>query len=294
MSAISIPQLFSFLESQVGRPALATALAAYLSVPADALKAEAPSTPPKASSAPSDAPAAPKKAKRVKDPNAPKKEPNAWILFTGRVRAVLAPLAPEGKKLLPVAVTQTSSALKDAGLMPSATDEQIRAAYAEWQANPPAVGKWKAAHPERKHKSKASDASSASSASSTSSVAKSLNGALEAVAEVKPKKHRGPKKLTEMTPEELEAHNAKKAARKAEKDAKKTAPVPALPPSPKLEPAAVPELDSVMDFEPFTWKKLHLFKNSRGDVITEDMEWFGKWVGDKMDVSVPQPEDLDL
>jgi hypothetical protein len=293
MSSISIPQLFSFLESQVGRPALASALAAYLAVPSDA----PPSTPPKAQpSAPAEPPAAPKKAKKVKAEateaaeSKPKREPNAWIKFTSRVRSVLAPLSPDGKKLPPVAVTQTSSALKDAGLMPSATDDQIRAAYAEWQANPPAVGKWKAAHPEAKpKKSKSSDASSADSSSSAeSSVAKTLVEALDAVA---PKKHRGPKKLTEMTPEELEAHNAKKAARKA---AKKGTATPPLPPSPKLEAAPAPEIDSLMDFEPFVWKKMPLFKNVRGDVITESYEWFGRFVDGKMDTAAPQPDDLEL
>ena len=290
MSSISIPQLFSFLESQVGRPALASALAAYLAVPSEA----PPSTPPKAQpSAPAEPPAAPKRAKKERDPGAPKKEPNAWIKFTSRVRSVLASLAPEDKKLHPKAVTQTASALKDAGLMDTASDEQIRAAYAEWQANPPPVSKMvvkgndAASRRARKDKqSKSSDASSATSAES--SVAKSLVEALDAVA---PKKHRGPKKLTEMTPEELEAHNAKKAARKA---AKKGTATPPLPPSPKLEAAPAPEVDPLMDFEPFVWKKMDLFKNARGDVFTDSFEWFGRFVNGKMDTTAPQPEDLDL
>jgi hypothetical protein len=289
MSSISIPQLFSFLESQVGRPALASALAAYLAVPSEA----PPSTPPKAQpSAPAEPPAAPQKAKKVKA-DAPKREPNAWVVFTCRVRSVLTPLAPEGKKLLPVAVTQTASALKDAGLMGTATDEQIRAAYAEWQANPPPVSKMVRDHQtaaERRarkdKKSKSSDASSATSAES--SVAKTLVEALDAVA---PKKHRGPKKLTEMTPEELEAHNAKKAARKA---AKKGTATPPLPPSPKLEAAPAPDVDPLTDFEPFLWKKMDLFKNARGDVFTDSFEWFGRFVNGKMDTTAPQPEDLDL
>ena len=57
--------------------------------------------------------------------------------------------------------------------------------------------------------------------------------AVEAVApvEVKPTKKRGPKKLAEMTPEELAIHEARKAERKAKKESV----IPELPASPKEE-----------------------------------------------------------
>ena len=56
---------------------------------------------------------------------------------------------------------------------------------------------------------------------------------VEAVApvEVKPTKKRGPKKLAEMTPEELAIHEARKAERKAKKESV----IPELPASPKRE-----------------------------------------------------------
>jgi hypothetical protein len=234
------------------------------------------------------------KAKKEKDPDAPKKEPNSWIKFTSRVRAVLTPLAQEGKKLSPKAVTQTASALKDAGLLDSATDEQIRAAYQSWLANPPAVGKWEAAHPEGSKSKRSVDGSSTGSGASEGGET--------------PKKKRGPKKLSEMTEEERAAHEAKKAAKKAAKAAGGGAAASPKKAAKKAEPESDDEEDEaespkaeggaeeVMDFEPFTWKKMSLLKNARGDVLTEDMEWFGKWdeKAQKVDTSAAQPADLDL
>ncbi len=237
--------------------------------------------------------------KKEKDPDAPKREPNDWIKFTSRVRSVLATEMEEGKKVAPKAVTQTASSLKEAGLMGSATDEQIRAAYKEWLANPPAVSKSEAAG--RTKKSKASTASDASSTASSASGAGSgasgagsgasgagSGGGAAAAAEA-PKKKRGPKKLTDMTPEERAAHDAKKEAKKA---AKKGGAAPSAPAAEVVAPSE----DGIMDFEPFTWKKMSLLKNNRGDVLTEEMEWFGHWdeKANKVDTSAPQPADLDL
>jgi len=227
--------------------------------------------------------AAPAKAKRVKkerDPDAPKKEPNDWIKFTSRVRSVLAGQVEDGKKMHPKAVTQTASKLKDASLMASATDEQIVAAYRDWLANPPAVSKMVAEGRDKKSKKSVSDGASSVASNSTAPNA----------AAVTEKKKGGRKKLTDMTAEERAAHDAKKAAKKAAKSA---------PSEPVTEPAAKSDADDaadVMDFEPFTWKKMSLLKNARGDVLTEDMEWFGHWDSktDKVDTSAEQPSDLDL
>ncbi len=227
-----------------------------------------------ASAPASTAPVKGKRAKKVKDANAPKKPANDWIKFTSRVRAVIAATLPEGKKALPKAVTQTAASLKDAGMMATATDEQILAAYANWVANPPAVGKW-AASGKTKSK-KGSDGS----ASTTSSAPVSTTG--DAVA---PKKTRKP-----MSDEAKAKRAATAAAKKAAKNAETT---------PVVEVVSTASADAsadgdIMDFEPFTWKKMELLKNSRGDVLTSDMEWFGSFVDGKMDTSAPQPADLDL
>jgi hypothetical protein len=234
----------------------------------------------------SSAPTKGKRAKKVKDPNAPKKEPNDWIKFTSRVRSVLATEMADGKKVLPKAVTQVASALKEASLMPSATDAQIKAAYADWVANPPAVSKMEA-----EGKSKKSKKSEASDASSTASEVSAANpsSAAAATSEAAPaEKKRGRKPMSE---EAKKAAAEKRAATKAAKKGNAAPSVTSAPPA-ATEDAA----DSTMDFEPFTWKKMSLLKNARGDCLTEDMEWFGKWdeASKKVDTSAPQPADLDL
>ena len=229
-----------------------------------------------ASAPTSTAPVKGKRAKKTKDPNAPKKEPNDWIKFTSRVRSVLLASSTDGKKPLPAGVTQTASSLKDAGLMGTATDEQIRAAYANWVANPPAVSKMvqngQDAASRKARKDGSSDGSSTKASSTTG----------DAVA---PKKTRKP-----MSDEAKAAAAAKRAATKAAKSGAAPAKTEVV-----VEPTASSDAD-IMDFEPFTWKKMELLKNARGDVLTTDMEWFGKWDDGtkKVDTSAAQPADLEL
>lgn len=227
-------------------------------------------------------------SKKPRDPNAPKKEPNDWIKFTSRVRSVIATQMADGKKPLPKAVTQVSSSLKDASLMPSATDDQIIAAYKNWVANPPAVSKMVAEGKDKKSKKSSTDGSSV--ASSVKSAPNPVENTTPAASATAPKKGRKP-----MSDEAKKAAAAKRAATKAAKagksDTKSDAPAVT---SSTTEPAD--SGDSVMDFEPFTWKKMELLKNARGDVLTTDMEWFGKWneSAKKVDTSAPQPADLEL
>lgn len=233
---------------------------------------------------------APAKGKRgtrkPRDPDAPKKEPNDWIKFTSRVRSVLAPQMEDGKKVAPKAVTQVSSALKDASLMTSATDAQIIAAYKNWLANPPAVSKMVAAGRDKKSKKSKGDASDGSSdGSSVASSSKSAPAPAPAEASADGKK-KGRKPMTD----------EQKAAAKAKRDAKKAAKSSSSASAESSPPAEDAAADSSADFEPFKWKKMSLLKNARGDVLTEDMEWFGKWdsVKNNVDTNAPQPDDLEL
>lgn len=232
------------------------------------------------------APVKGKRAKKVRDPSAPKKEPNDWIKFTSRVRSVLATQMEDGKKVAPKAVTQVSSALKEASLMPSATDTQIIAAYKNWLANPPAVSKMVAKGLDKKSKKSASDGAS--------SVASSVKSAPAAESSAPPAEEGKKKGRKPMSEEAKKAAAEKRAATKAAKAGKSDATSNAAPSS--SEPPAEDSSDGVMDFEPFQWKKMELLKNARGDVLTSDMEWFGKWdaKSNKVDTSAPQPSDLDL
>ncbi len=234
----------------------------------------------------SSAPAKGKRGSRKpRDPDAPKKEPNDWIKFTSRVRSVLGPQMEDGKKVAPKAVTQVSSALKDASLMPSATDAQIIAAYKNWLANPPAVSKMVSEG--RDKKSKKSKGDSTVSSGDGSSVASSKSAPAPAPADASADgKKKGRKPMTD----------EQKAAAKAKRDAKKAAKSSASTSAESAAPAEDSAADSSADFEPFKWKKMSLLKNARGDVLTEDMEWFGHWDSktDKIDTNAPQPADLEL
>ena len=110
-----------------------------------------------------------KRAKKERDPGVPKKEPNDFIKFASHIRVVFkANLDEEDFKIAKSVkcVTQVASALKEAGLMGTATDEQVVAAFAEWKENPPAPvtkAKLEAAKTARKAKKAAKAASDAES-----------------------------------------------------------------------------------------------------------------------------------
>ncbi len=234
----------------------------------------------------SSAPAKGKRGSRKpRDPDAPKKEPNDWIKFTSRVRSVLGPQMEDGKKVAPKAVTQVASSLKDASLMPSATDEQIIAAYKNWLANPPAVSKMAAEGRDKKSKKSKGDASSDGSSVASSSKSDAAPAKADETSAPADGKKKGRKPMTD----------EQKAAKKKERDAKKAAKGSASV-TESAPPAEDSAADSSADFEPFKWKKMSLLKNARGDVLTEDMEWFGHWDSktDKIDTNAPQPADLEL
>lgn len=236
------------------------------------------------------APTKGKRAKKSKDPNAPKKPANDWIKFTSRVRSVIATQMTDGKKPVPKAVTQVSASLKDASLMPSATDAQIIAAYQNWLANPPAVGKMEAAGKTKKSKSSKDGSSDGSSVASKTATTVTTSNAAPTTTDAPAD---GKKKRKPMSDDAKKAAAAKRAATKAAKSGK-TAPVADTSSSTNV--VATEASSDNMDFEPFNWKKMNLLKNARGDVLTEDMEWFGHYdsATGKVDTSATQPADLDL
>lgn len=93
--------------------------------------------------APADGKNAGKKT-RAKNPDAPKREPNAWIVFAKRVRDLLKANGYT-EKAVGIECNQFSSSLKDEnGNLASWSDADILARRAAWSA--PAVSKWVAAH----------------------------------------------------------------------------------------------------------------------------------------------------
>jgi hypothetical protein len=253
------------------------------------------------------------KAKKEVDPDAPKREPNEWIKFTQEVRAAISASIVgeknekgEQKKAHPKAVTQVASALKEKGLMGSATSEQIVAGYKAWIANPPEQSKADLGLAGKNKKAKAAEAASTSGSDGE----KSPGGD-------------GKKVRKPWSEETKAAAAAKRAATKASKEGAPSnaaasnaaasnaagAPVPATAwASPGGKSAAVQEeaedeeaeeeeeIDPVQDFAPFVFNKKSYVKNGRGDVLTEGaMEWVGRYdaVKKSIDKKVPKPEDLE-
>jgi hypothetical protein len=176
--------------------------------------APAPSTPQKAPKAPLEAPGAPKKAKKEKDADAPKKAPNAWILFTQQVRAALTAAGIKAG----VEVTQFCGMLKAKNADYSAwTPALVLAEHGSWQK------------PEKK------------SASPSLPALVPVASQPVAVPEAEPaKKARKPQ-----SEETKKAAAEKRAATKA----KKAAAAAPLPASPRAEEAEVS--DEALEFTPW-------------------------------------------
>jgi hypothetical protein len=226
-----------------------------------------------------------KKEKKPKDPNAPKREPSEWIKFTGRVRTVLqsymAGMTNEKglpRKPLPKEVTQTASILKEKGLMASCCEAQILEVF---QARAAAV----AAAAESATESATEDEAPASPAP---------NAAAPAVPGAPVKKPHKP-----WSEETKKAAAAKRAATKASKKMQQNLAAAAAIPLPESDEEELEEGEirstELTDFKPWEHKKVSYLKNARGDVVTEDMQWVGRWDGDgKIDKKAAPPSDLGL
>jgi hypothetical protein len=249
------------------------------------------------SSAPAAAATA-KKAKKEKDPDAPKKEPNAWIKFCQHVRATLV----EAGHKPGFEAQQFCSMIKAAlPLLPanekgkqepdysSVKDEDIVAGYAKW--TPPAESKAAVA------RSKASSAAG--------SPADETPAAPAAPAAPAEKKLRKPQ-----SEETKKAAAAKRAATKARKAAEAVAAAGTEAAAPKPKAAKAPavavasedeedeedeEGSDISNFAPVIIKGKPYVRNFRGDVLTEEYDWVGRWneATKTIDTKFPKPADLD-
>lgn len=207
-----------------------------------------------------------KKAKKEKDPNAPKKEPNDWIKFTTKVREVLKAANIKAG----VEVTQFCGMLKNKNAdYASWTPEAILTEHSGWT------------RPEVSKQALASKSAEPSPASATDA-----------------KKARKPQ-----SEETKKAAAEKRAATKAAKAAA-SAPLPASPApkapaakasAPAPAPPAAEDEDSATDFAPWTFKKASYLKNKRGDVLSEEYDWIGRFdeKTGKIDRAFPKPADLE-
>jgi hypothetical protein len=205
-----------------------------------------------------------KKEKKEKDPNAPKKEPNDWIKFTSKVREALKAANIKAG----VEVTQFCGMLKTKNAdYASWTPEAILTEHSGWTR--PEVSKQalaKSPEPSPADPPVAADA----------------------------KKTRKPQ-----SDETKKAAAEKRAATKAAKSAA-SAPLPASPAPKAKAPVPAPaaeaeEEDNITDFAPWTFKKAPYLKNKRGDVLSEEYDWIGRFdeKAGKIDRAFPKPADLE-
>ena len=252
-----------------------------------------------------------KKAKKEKDPNAPKREPNDWVKFTSRVRAVLkadmegetttnkkgetVPRVPQPKE-----VTQTASALKAKDVMATCSDEDILEAFRSYEANPPAVSKMVLEGRDAASR-KAGSESGSQKGEESEEEAEASEAESESKVTEKPKR----KWSEEAKKAAAEKRAAKKASKSSPAPAAETAAVPevkkATPPAAPEPKAAAEDFDAEEEdeedpnraFAPWTFKKTEYLKNLRGDVLTLDQQWVGRFVeGKGINKAFPCPEDL--
>ncbi len=201
-----------------------------------------------------------------------KRPPNAWVRFTTRVEKLVraaeeAAGTPKESAMKTVVVKQFASHLKSQKAYDEWTDEEVTEALPGW--TPPEVSKQALAKAEKE-------------ASESGSVA----DASEAPA---PKKKRAVAKKEAPAP-------AAPAADAAPAEAAEAAPAPtkkAIAIKPK-KAAPAPEPAKKVDLSFFAWTHdgTDYYTNDRGDVVTTDWEWVGRFNGSVIDETVPEPDDL--
>jgi len=234
-----------------------------------------------------------KKEKKVKDPLAPKKDPNAWVSFTQHVRSVLLAAGCELKGFVgqqycsvlkaKLPLLEKNEKGKQEPDYSAVADEDIVSGFKSW--TPPEQSK-----------------AAVAKASKPPSAEDSPVPAAPVPAAPSPEK-----KTRKPQSEETKAAAAlKRAATKAAKAAggeavvppKPTGPKPATAAAPKpvaaAPPAAAEEDEDVTAFSPTIIKGKPYIRNCRGDVMTEEYEWVGRYseTTKTIDTKFPQPEDL--
>ena len=271
MASISIVDLFVALENQVGKDALLCAFAAY---------SGAPSTPAKAVAVPP-VPGAPVKVRKPQS-----EETKAAAALKRAATLAAKAIAAAGDK--PAEPVVAAPAPADA---PAAAEEKPKKVLSKEQKEKMAAGRAAA---------KAKKEAAAAAAAVADAVAVPVADAVPApeadgnASDTSSQKRRGPKKLSEMSPEERAAHDKKVAERKLAKAAAPAAAAVPLPASPAPVAAAADENGPTV-FAPFTHKGVSYLRNMRGDLLTEEYEWVGRYnsATKTIDTKFPKPADLE-
>jgi hypothetical protein len=252
-----------------------------------------------------------KKEKKPVDPNAPPKEkraPNSWILFSMRVEKLIrAAEEAAGKttketRMHTVVIKQFAASLKSTKPYDDWADDEITEALTTW--TPPEVSKMSAAKAEKEAATASSAASVASDSASVAPDAADVPVAAApaaAPAAEKPKRKWSDEAKAAAAEKRAATKAAAKAAAPAADAPAADAPAPAAAEpkktaaiKPKKAAAPPPAPEKKFDLSLFEWTHdgKDYYTNDRGDVVTTDFEWVGRFDGKSIDETVPEPADL--
>jgi hypothetical protein len=218
-----------------------------------------------------------------------KRPPNAWILFSARVEKLVraaeeAAGTPKESAMKTVVCKQFASHLKSQKAYEEWADSEITEAMASW--TPPEVSKQALAKAEKE----ASESGSVADASEAPAPKpkRVMSEEAKAAAAAKRAATNAAKKAAEAS--------AAPAADAAPAEAAEAAPAPtkkAIAIKPK-KAAPAPEPAKNMDLSFFAWTHdgTDYYTNDRGDVVTTDWEWVGRFNGSVIDETVPEADDL--
>jgi hypothetical protein len=270
MASISIVDLFVALENHVGKEALLGAFAAY---------SGSSSTPQKAVAVPP-VPGAPVKARKPQS----EETKAAAALKRAATKAAKAIVAADA---VAADAVPAAAPVPVAAPAPAAAEEKPKKVLSEAQK-----AKMKAGREAAAAKKAAAAAAAPVADAAPAPVAEDGNAS-----DTSSQKRRGPKskaELAAMSAEERSEYEKKAAERKAKKAAKAAAPAAADVPLP-ASPAPVAAEESHTVFAPFTHKGVKYLRNSRGDLLTEEYEWVGRYnsAAKTIDTKFAKPADLE-
>jgi len=271
MASISIVDLFVALENHVGKDALLCAFAAY---------SGALSTPAKAAVAVPPVPGAPVKVRKPQSEEV-------------KAAAALKRAATKAAKAIAAAAPEAVVAEPVPAAAPAAAEEKPKKVLSEEQKAKMAAGR--AAAAAKKAAAAAAAPSAAVAVAEPVAVAVPAPEADGNASDTSSQKRRGPKKLSEMSPEERVAHDKKVAERKAAKAAKAAAPAAAAVPLPASPAPVAADENGPTVFAPFTHKGVSYLRNMRGDLLTQEYEWVGRYnsAAKTIDTKFAKPADLE-
>lgn len=242
------------------------------------------------------------KKPRAKNPDAPKRAPSAYIVFSSQRVGPVVRKAEEGQeKKTPVGViNQFAGQLW--GQKHEWEDEEILAAWPEF--TPPEVSKQALKKSEtgsvEKKTGKGSRGPQSDEVKAAAKLKRDANKAKKAAAEAESKAESESEADAESESEAVPEPPAVappvvptvvKVTVKAKPDVK---PATAAVPAPK--PAAKPKtpkkvIDLILD--EWVHEGITYYKNERNDVVSTDNEWVGRWNGKEIDKSADEPADFE-